>query len=80
MGSLPRLFRPKRSSFPGTPYLKADPAKVAAVRARLPEGRLRGDLEDVVHQFGRWVSAGGVKFAGLVRRRTAEANLFQAAA
>ena len=41
VGSLPRLFRPKRSSFPGTPYLKADPVKVAAARARLPEGRLR---------------------------------------
>lgn len=41
VGSLPWRFRDGRKSFPGTPYLAADPAKVAAARARLPEGRLR---------------------------------------
>jgi len=41
LGSLPMLFRPSVESFPGTPYLRVDPDKVAAIRARLPEGKLR---------------------------------------
>ena len=41
LGSLPMLFRPSVESFPGTPYLIPDAAKVAAIRARLPEGKLR---------------------------------------
>ena len=44
LGSLPRLFRPSVESFPGTPYLIPDREKVAAIRARLPEGKLRVGL------------------------------------
>lgn len=36
----------------------------------------RGDLDMAAEQFGRWVYAGGVKLAGLVRRRAAERALF----
>lgn len=44
LGSLPRLFRPSVESFPGTPYLIPDAEKVAEIRARLPEGKLRVGL------------------------------------
>tara|TARA_S200002703_G_scaffold107486_1_gene93375 strand:+ start:1030 stop:2364 length:1335 start_codon:yes stop_codon:yes gene_type:complete len=37
MGSLPGLFRKKKEDFPGHTFLKADPAKVAKWRSRLPE-------------------------------------------
>jgi tetratricopeptide (TPR) repeat protein len=37
-GSLPRWLRRAASAFPGTPYLVADPARVAAWRARLADG------------------------------------------
>jgi len=36
-----------------------------------------GDLEDVPHQIKRWNKAGGRVLQGLVRRREAEALLFQ---
>ncbi|MCQ4159988.1 tetratricopeptide repeat-containing glycosyltransferase family protein [Roseomonas sp. GC11] len=39
--SLPRLFRRQAADFPGTPYLRADPARVAALRAALPTGGQR---------------------------------------
>jgi lysozyme len=34
------------------------------------------EWDDVPHQFGRWVSAGGRRLPGLVRRRRAEAELW----
>ena len=37
----------------------------------------QGDLEDVPHQIKRWNKAGGRTLQGLVRRREAEALLFQ---
>jgi len=37
-GSLPRWLRRAAGAFPGTPYLVADPARVAAWRARLADG------------------------------------------
>ena len=37
-GSLPRWLRRAAGDFPGTPYLRADPARVAAWRARLGDG------------------------------------------
>jgi len=37
-GSLPRWLRRDAGDFPGTPYLRADPARVAAWRARLADG------------------------------------------
>ena len=37
---------------------------------------LRGDHDGAAEQFGRWVYAGGIKLAGLVRRRKAEAELY----
>lgn len=37
---------------------------------------LRGDLDEAPAQLARWVYAGPVKLAGLVRRRAAEAELF----
>ncbi len=37
-GSLPRWLRRSAADFPGTPYLRADPARVAAWRARLADG------------------------------------------
>jgi lysozyme len=36
------------------------------------------EWEDVPRQFGRWVSAGGRRLPGLVRRRRAEAELWAA--
>lgn len=44
LGSLPRLFRPSIESFPGAPYLIPDTERVSAIRARLPEGKLRVGL------------------------------------
>lgn len=44
LGSLPKFFRPSIESFPGTPYLIPDAEKVAEIRARLPEGKLRVGL------------------------------------
>lgn len=35
-----------------------------------------GDVPGAAAQFGRWVNAKGVRLAGLVRRREAEAALF----
>ncbi|WP_428506769.1 lysozyme [Roseateles sp.] len=40
----------------------------------------RGDRQGAADQFGRWILAGGKPFAGLVRRRNAERELFLAAA
>ena len=37
-----------------------------------------GDLQGAVAQFAQWVHAGGVVVAGLLRRRNAEAALFNA--
>jgi lysozyme len=37
----------------------------------------QGDVAGAAAQFGRWVKAGGAVVAGLVRRRAAEASLFQ---
>jgi len=39
---------------------------------------LRGDMEDAANEFPKWCYAGGVKLAGLVRRRYAEQRLFTA--
>ena len=39
-----------------------------------------GDFADAAEQFGRWIYAGGEIEQGLVRRRAAEAALFQEAA
>lgn len=39
----------------------------------------RGDVEDAPQQFSKWVYAGGIKLAGLVRRRAAEVALWTAA-
>jgi len=36
-----------------------------------------GRFDDAAQQFGLWVHAGGQVISGLVRRRQAEANLFQ---
>ena len=42
IGSLPKFYRRSERHFPRTPYLKADPEKGRAMRARLPEsGRKR---------------------------------------
>lgn len=35
-----------------------------------------GDFDDVEYQLSRWVNAGGKRLNGLVRRRKAEADLF----
>jgi len=37
----------------------------------------RGDHEDVPDEFAKWVWAGGKKLKGLIRRRAAEAMLYQ---
>lgn len=37
---------------------------------------LRGDHDEALLQFGRWVYARGVKLKGLVRRRRAEAEMY----
>ena len=37
----------------------------------------RGDYESAVDEFHKWVYAGGVKLPGLVRRRAAEAEIFE---
>ncbi|MBI5491478.1 MAG: lysozyme [Deltaproteobacteria bacterium] len=36
----------------------------------------RGDVDRAAEQFSRWVYARGVKLPGLVRRRTAEREMF----
>lgn len=36
----------------------------------------QGDYDGAAQQFGRWVNAGGVKLAGLVKRRAGEAEMF----
>jgi len=35
-----------------------------------------GDKQGAANEFGKWVNAGGVKLAGLVKRRAAERELF----
>lgn len=35
-----------------------------------------GDKQGAANEFGKWVNAGGVKLAGLVKRRSAERELF----
>ncbi|HEJ7889825.1 TPA: lysozyme [Serratia liquefaciens] len=35
-----------------------------------------GDKQGAANEFGKWVSAGGVKLPGLVKRRSAERELF----
>ena len=37
----------------------------------------RGDMDEAVEEFHKWVYAGGIKLPGLVRRRAAEAEIFK---
>lgn len=37
----------------------------------------RGDIDDAPEQFAKWVYAGGVKLPGLIRRRSAEVDLWR---
>lgn len=39
----------------------------------------KGDYEGAMHQFGRWINAGGKPLAGLVTRRAGEAAMFREA-
>ena len=45
-------------------------------RSTLLEKLNSGDIEGAADEFDRWVFAGGIKLAGLVRRRSVEKDLF----
>lgn len=45
-------------------------------RSTLARKLNRGDYDGAAREFGRWVKAGGRTLNGLVRRRAAEADLF----
>lgn len=49
----------------------------ALQRSRLRQKILRGEMDAAVQEFFRWVYAKGRKLPGLIRRRAAEARLFQ---
>lgn len=49
----------------------------ALQRSTLRQKVLRAEHDDVPHEFSRWVYAGGRVLPGLVRRRLAEAQLYQ---
>lgn len=49
----------------------------AIARAALTRLHKAGDFAAAAAQFGRWVHAGGRRLDGLVRRRAAEARLYQ---
>lgn len=49
----------------------------AIARATLTRLHRAGEFNEAGAQFGKWVHAGGKRLAGLVRRRAAEAQLYQ---
>ncbi|MXO72768.1 glycoside hydrolase family protein [Altererythrobacter buctensis] len=50
----------------------------AVARASLTRRHIAGDHAGAAREFARWVRAGGKVLPGLVRRRAAEAELYQA--
>lgn len=52
----------------------------AFLKSTVLRKHLAGDHMGAATAFGMWVKAGGVKLAGLVRRRAAEAQLYRTAA
>jgi GH24 family phage-related lysozyme (muramidase) len=49
----------------------------AIARATLTKKHIAGDYAGAAHEFSRWTRAGGRVLQGLVRRRGAEAELYQ---
>jgi lysozyme len=49
----------------------------AIARATLTRLHKAGEFDQAAAQFGKWVHAGGKRLTGLVRRREAEAQLYQ---
>lgn len=72
-GSLGHIFRKAEADFPGTPYLQADPQKVAAWRARIaPNGAKIVGISwrgGVAHTREQIRSVGLAEFAPLVARK-----------
>ncbi len=46
-------------------------------RSTLRQRVLAGKHDEATAEFGRWVNAGGKRLSGLVKRRAAEAELYQ---
>ncbi|MBX9643957.1 MAG: lysozyme [Novosphingobium sp.] len=51
----------------------------AIAKATLTRLHKKGDFKGAAAEFGKWVNAGGKRMNGLVRRRAAEATLYQSA-